>query len=1023
MVLIKVYNLKARILVPLALMSASVLALFIVGVYNEEQKHLEDDLTRSIQSVDGYYHAALEERAHKLGSALNAIAVNSKIRSALTLRDRKKLFFLANSLFKKLRLKHNITHFYFHDPKRINILRVHQPARHSDIINRYTALGAEKNRIFFYGIELGPLGTFTLRAVLPIWEQGKLLGYIELGEEIDQIIQDMQRIFKVNLWVVIDKQYLHESDWLSGMKILGRKAGWNNLPNKVIVSQTLNALPSGLTNILSQQKNGLSSENIKLEDGTQYYQGRILPLLDVGQRKVGGMVILRDMTQRIQSTWDTVVIISSSSLLIGIFLFIFLYLILGRTERQLRTSMHELQESHEHLSEAQHIAHMGSWESDMKSPEYSWSDEIYTLFEINHADSVVTYEKIIALVHPDDRELVEQNFANYLEQSEPYDIAYRVLMPDGRVKHLREYCELTFDKKGKPRHATGIIHDITELRQADILSERMGSIFEQSWNEIYTFNTDTLNFVDVSHGALQNLGYTLDELQQLTPVDIKFEVNRDQFNALIEPLRQGEVTQVNFEAIHQRKDGSNYPVEVRLQISKEELPHMFTAIIQDVSERKQYTEELEHKALYDTLTDLPNRSLLHDRLEHALKIARRESSTLAVLILDIVRLREINDVMGHHNGDVVIKKVSHLLMKKLRDADTVARLSGDEFAIVLPGINIENINFAIDKIQALFKEPILIENTPIEIEAVIGIALFPLHGEDADTLIRHAGIAMHVAKNDVNGFNIYNPEDDPYSLQHLKLYGELRDAVNNKKLTLYYQPKIDIKTGKIKSVEALARWSHPEKGMISPVEFIPMIEQTGMIRPFTLWVLEQAIIQIKDWTESGIDLSVAVNLSTRNLLDPSLPDYIERLLNAYQVSAHNLSLEITESAIMARPESAIALLERLHDMGFKLSIDDFGTGYSSLAYLKKLPVHELKIDQSFIFGLMTNKDDEVIVRSTIELAHNLGLTVVAEGIESKGILDMLMILGCDIGQGYYFSRPISSEELSLWLRESSWGLS
>jgi len=1004
-------------------MSASVLALFIVGVYYEEQEHLDNDLTRSIQSVDGYYHAALKERAHKLGSALNAIAVNSKIRSALTLRDRKKLFFLANSLFKKLRLKHNITHFYFHDPKRINILRVHQPARHSDIINRYTALGAEKNRTFFYGIELGPLGTFTLRAVLPIWEQGKLLGYIELGEEIDQIIQDMQRIFKVNLWVVIDKQYLHESDWLSGMKILGRKADWNHLPNKVIVSQTLNALPDGLTNILSQQKNGLSSENIKLEDGTQYYQGRILPLLDVGQRNVGGMVILRDMTQRIQSTWETVVIISSSSLLIGIFLFIFLYLILGRTERQLRSSMHELQESHEHLSDAQRIAHIGSWESDMKSPDYSWSDEIYTLFEINPDDATITYEKIIELVHPDDRKLVEQNLHDYLELSEPYDIAYRILMQDGRVKYIRESCELTYNRTGKPKHATGIIHDITKLRQADILSERMGRIFEHSWNEIYMFNADTLNFVDVSHGACKNLGYTLDELQHLTPVDIKPEVNRNQFDELIEPLRQGDVKQVNFETIHQRKDGSNYPAEVRLQISTEESPPIFTAIIQDVSERKQYIEELEHKALYDTLTDLPNRSLLHDRLEHALKIARRESSTLAVLIVDIVRLREINDVMGHQNGDIVIKKVSHRLVKVLRDADTVARLSGDEFAIVLSGINIENINFAIDKIQTLFKEPIIIEDTPIEIESVIGIALYPLHGEDPDMLIRHADIATHVAKNDVNGFNIYNPDDDPYSLQHLKLYGELREAVNNKTLTLYYQPKIDIKTGKIKSVEALARWPHPEKGMISPVEFIPMIEQTGMIQPFTLWVLEQAIIQIKHWNESGIDLSIAVNLSTRNLLDPSLPDNIKSLLDTHQVSANNLSLEITESAIMSRPESAIVLLERLHDMGFKLSIDDFGTGYSSLAYLKKLPVHELKIDQSFIFGLITNDDDSIIVRSTIDLAHNLGLTVVAEGIESKEIFNMLIILGCDIGQGYYFSRPISSEELSSWLYESSWGLS
>lgn len=904
-------------------MSSLILALFIVGVDSEEQKHLTDDLSRSIQSVEGYYHATLDERAHKLGSALDAIAVNSEIRSALKLRDRKKLFLLAEPLFKKSRSKHNVSHFYFHDPGRINILRVHQPARHSDVINRYTALGAEKTKRFFSGIELGPLGTFTLRGVLPIWEQGKLLGYIELGEEIDQIIHDMQHIFKVNLWIVIDKQYLHEMDWRSGMKILGRKADWNYLANRVIVSQTLNTLPHGLNNILSQKNNALFAENIKLEDGAKHYQGRILPLLDVGQRNVGGMVLLRDMTQRIQSTWETVAIICGSSFLVGIILFLFFYLILDRTERQLRTSMHEVEKSQQHLSAAQHIAHMGSWESNMKSHDYSWSDEVYNILEINPDDSTISYEKIIDIVHPDDRGFVKQNLHSYLEKKLPYEIVYRILMQNGRVKYIRENCKIKYDNTGKPEHATCIIHDITELRLADILSERMGKIFKHSWNEIYTFNANTLKFIDVSHGACQNLGYSLTELQQLTAVDIKTDLSQDQFIALIEPLRQGEVQQINFESNHQRKDGSSYPVEIRLQITTEESPPLFTAIVQDVSKQKKYIKELEYKSLYDTLTGLPNRSLLNDRLEHALNIARRESSTLAVLIVDIVRLRDINNVMGHHNGDLVIKKVSSRLVEVLRDADTVACLNGDVFAIVLPGINMENITIAIDNIQTLFKQHIIIEGMPIEIEAAIGIAIYPLHGETSDILIRHADIAMHAAKNDVNGFNIYNHDDDLFSLQHLKLYSELREAVNNKKLELYYQPKIDIKTGKIKGVEALARWPHPDKGMISPVEFIPMIEQTGMIRPFTLWVLEQAILQIKNWNESGIDLNIAVNLSTRNLLDPSLPDYIENLLIIHQVSASNLSLEITESAIMSRPESAIALLMRLHDMGFKLSIDDF----------------------------------------------------------------------------------------------------
>ena len=241
-------------------------------------------------------------------------------------------------------------------------------------------------------------------------------------------------------------------------------------------------------------------------------------------------------------------------------------------------------------------------------------------------------------------------------------------------------------------------------------------------------------------------------------------------------------------------------------------------------------------------------------------------------------------------------------------------------------------------------------------------------------------------------------------------------------MTVFCQPKVDIKSGHIMGVEALARWQHPLEGMISPADFIPMVEQSGLIRPFTRWVIEEAIVQLRNWKADGIELSIAVNLSTRNLLDPELPGTIAELLEQYQVSACNLCLEITESALMSRPEQALKVLKRLHEMGAKLSIDDFGTGYSSLAYLKKLPVDELKIDQSFIFGLIDNEDDAVIVRSTIELAHNLGLRVVAEGVESKAVMEKLKIENCDIAQGYYLSWPLPRAELQQWLHTSPWGL-
>lgn len=629
-----------------------------------------------------------------------------------------------------------------------------------------------------------------------------------------------------------------------------------------------------------------------------------------------------------------------------------------------------------------------------------------------------------ANIHDEDREHVITQMQSALNNTEDdFRTEYRMWHKDGKTfRWFDDRAHITRDAEGHATAIYGVMTDITKQKQAESLSVRLGRILEGSWSEIYVFDATTLRFIDVSNGACQNLGYSIDELKQLTPLDLKSNLTPGQFEARLGPLRRGEKPQVTFETEHRRKDGSHYPVEVNLQLSSTEIPPVFITIIQDISERKRYIADLEHKSMFDALTDLPNRLLFLDRLKHALKVARREASPLAVLTVDVVRLREVNDILGHEAGDHVLQEVACHLQKTLRESDTVARLGGDEFAIVLPNVGMRQISVAVRKIQKLLQQPAVFEGTSLEIEVAVGIALYPEHGDEPDILLQHADIAMQVAKNEARGFSIYNVDNDPYSLRKLQLLGELRKAIENKELALYYQPQIDLQTGQIVSVEALARWPHPVEGVISPDDFIPMIEQSGLIRPFTFWVLEEAVVQLKYWSEAGIDLTIAVNLSTRNLIDSRLPGSIAKLLNVHNVSAENLTLEVTESAVMSRPEMALKVLTQLHKMGHKLSIDDFGTGYSSLSYLKKLPVHELKIDKSFVLGLTTNDDDAVIVRSIIHLANNMGLKVVAEGVEDQDILDMLAILKCDIAQGYHMSHPLPVEELEQWLIDSPWGL-
>jgi diguanylate cyclase len=423
-----------------------------------------------------------------------------------------------------------------------------------------------------------------------------------------------------------------------------------------------------------------------------------------------------------------------------------------------------------------------------------------------------------------------------------------------------------------------------------------------------------------------------------------------------------------------------------------------------------------HQALHDALTGLPNRTLLRDRTDQAIRQADRELIPAALLLLDLERFKEVNDTLGHHYGDQLLVQVGQRLQAALREVDTVARLGGDEFAVLLPRIETAEGAVAVArKLQAALAQPFLLEGLTLDVEASIGLAIYPEHGSDPDELLQHADIAMYVAKDTHAGFVLFDPAQDQHSPRRLALLGELRRAIEGRQLILHYQPKVDAHTGQMLGVEALVRWQHPTHGLIPPNDFIPLAERTGLIGPLTHYVLDAALRQCRDWRQAGHELAVAVNVSARRLLDLEFPDEVAGLLARWEVPARLLVVEITESTIMADPTRALEILGRLNAMGVQLSIDDFGTGYSSMAYLKSLPVHELKVDRSFVTHMTSDNRDAVIVRSTLDLGRNLGLRVVAEGVEDQTTLQELDVLGCDAIQGYYVSRPVPPDDLISWL--------
>jgi diguanylate cyclase (GGDEF)-like protein len=426
----------------------------------------------------------------------------------------------------------------------------------------------------------------------------------------------------------------------------------------------------------------------------------------------------------------------------------------------------------------------------------------------------------------------------------------------------------------------------------------------------------------------------------------------------------------------------------------------------------------EHQALHDALTGLPNRELFHDRIDQIIRTGHRNGTSAVVMLMDLDHFKEINDTLGHHMGDLLLQEVSRRLQRALRDSDTVARLGGDEFGVLLPSVDTQEDAIGVARtILAGLREPFVLDGMRLEIDASVGLAMYPMHGEDTETLQQRADIAMYSAKQSGRGHAMFEPELDRHSPRRLALAGGLRSAISDGQIRLFYQPKADLTTGRVMGVEALARWDHPEFGLVGPAEFVPISEQTGLITPLTSFVLDAAIRQVRAWQDEGLELSVAVNLSARSFLDTQLANEIPRLLARYDVPARLLELEITESMLMTDPARAEATLTRLSQIGLTLSVDDFGTGYSSLANLKRLPVDVIKIDKSFVMEMAEDASDAAIVRSTVDLAHNLGLRVVAEGVESADAWHHLETLGCDYAQGYYLARPLPAEAATRLIRE------
>jgi diguanylate cyclase (GGDEF)-like protein/PAS domain S-box-containing protein len=558
--------------------------------------------------------------------------------------------------------------------------------------------------------------------------------------------------------------------------------------------------------------------------------------------------------------------------------------------------------------------------------------------------------------------------------------------------------------------------------------ERYRDLFENANEPIATVTMDE-QITEVNRAFERVLGYTRAEIigtnlaQYTTPEGVE-ESQRATQRKL-----SGEVSGTTFEQEFHAKDGHSVILEVSSRVIMENgIPVGVQGICRDVTARKQSELELRrlselnrHQALHDDLTGLPNRACFGQQVEHAISVADEDGSRMAVLLMDLDRFKEINDTLGHRYGDLLLVELARRLESVLRRSDTVARLGGDEFGILVRQLSdsADDLEQALERILAALEQPFQADGLPVHVEASIGVARYPVHGRDVDLLLQRADVAMYMAKATGAPHAEYEVELDRHDTATLTLLSELPRALRDRELVLHYQPKLDVHTGELAGIEALTRWQHPTRGLIAPGEFVPAAENTGLIQPLTRYVLDEALGQLARWKGDGHRLNVAVNLSMRNLHDTTLPEQVARLLHKWELPGERLTIEITESAIVSDPVRTADIIRRLKELGVGIAIDDFGTGYTSLAYLARLAITQLKIDRSFVQNMDSDADDAAIVRSIITLGHDLGLEVVAEGVETRATCEQLARLGCDTVQGYWLSRALPPDELSEWLTHTA----
>ncbi len=998
--------------------------LFVID--SEKLESVNTHFSTKVEIAQQDFNDAISEHAIGMAMVATAISQESEVRQSLINSNKNSLLEKYSETFSKLKSANSITHLYFLDKNRKTILRVHTPAKDGDYIDRFTAKKAESSRNTSYGIELGVMGTLTLRVVVPVIKENELIGYVELGKEIEDILERISNKHNVELLLMIAKGNLTEEGWKQGMKMLEREANWKLFDKFALTYTTQKYVSPNLIKLINSSDR---EESVTIDE--KIFMLSPDKIKDVSSREIGQLIFLQDLTNILKGR-DSFIIHSILFGLASMTIFLLLvYFILRRSEINSELQNQEILKNEQRIQELQKLSKIIAWEVDKEGLYTFISDSVYEI--LGYKATEIVNKKYFYDFYPIERKDALKNILfDRLYKKESFT---GVVVPVLNINRETVWISINgipvLDDNGELLGCKGAGRDITQEVAKEKIAQEANNLFKKIINAIpqrVFWKDSDLHYLGCNEAFAKDSGNLFsDDIIGKDDYQMAWAEHAKEYRIDDRKVINSGIPKLFYEEEIKTSSGES------MWISTSKIPLVnndgetvgVIGVFEDFTDKKISEDKIHKLAFYDTLTSLPNRMLFMDIVKAAMKEAALSHVYTALIFIDLDNFKILNDTLGHEMGDILLQSVAKRLQTLAKNGNALARLGGDEFVLILKNLSTDETKATNEcmrtatQLLTLLQEPYRLKWAEHKSSASLGITLFNSEHISIDTLMKQAELALYKSKEcGRNAFKFFEPAMESSLKERAEIEKELREAINKGEFVLFYQAQID-ESKKVVGAEALVRWNHPTKGLISPLVFIPVAEECDIILKLGDWILKSACDELQRW--SSIDamkkITLAINISVKQF---SQSNFVKNTLSIIKESGANprlIKLEITESMLVEDKEGIIEKMGKLKEVGIRFSLDDFGTGYSSLSYLKQLPLNQLKIDKSFVKDILTDKNDEIICKSTIAIAHTMGLNVIAEGVETQEQREMLNSIGCATYQGYLFSKPIPSREFEIFVIE------